>query len=238
MCLAGCGIKLNPNQCTIGNGRHTIRPSGTVVTEVRNGSGFSGIAAETGIKVTVEQSDSWKVVVEADENVIRFVDAKVAGSTLNIHYADRVTIKGPTETHVKVWCPQIRSLSVSSAAEIRTAGTIEGDHLLMDASSAGSISADLNYEKVTVTASSAARINLSGECSAYRAEMSSAAEVSAAKLLSESAYVDSSSAAKASVFANDCLQMDVSSGGSVTYYGRPYEIDQDVSSGGSIRRGK
>lgn len=358
VCLAGCGIKVTSNANAATRGRHTVHPSGIAVTETRKATGFSGISAASGIQVSVAQSDSWKIAVTADENVMRFVSTEVRGGILYIKYADNISINSPTETRVKVGCPLIRSLSVSSSAGISLDGVAEGQTLEANASSAGTISGTVNYDKVSLTASSNARIfldemgegqtlqanassggtisgtlhydnvglvassnarifwdgvaegqtfqanassgaiingrldydvvkvivssnatvsldgmdegktfqanvssagtisgtlyydnvtllassnaraDLSGKCAAYKAKVSSGAKATAAELLSEKAYVDVSNNAKATISASSHLQANASSGGSVIYYGNPYQIDKETSSGGSIKRGE
>lgn len=238
VCLAGCGIKIASNQSITGNGSSTIHPSGNEVTETRKAADFSGISAVSGINVIVIQSDSLKTVVTADENVIRFVLTEVRDGILCIHYADDVSISGPAQTQVKVWCPRIESLTASSNASISLNGVAEGAALEANASSGGMIRGTVNYQEVTVLASSNARIDFSGKCTTYQAEVSSGAKAAAAKLLSDMVYVSVSSNADATVYANSYLQAKAWSGGSVIYYGDPSETDKKVSSNGSIKAAK
>lgn len=244
MCLCGCRMKLSSNHTVVDHYKvsktvhESIFLSGTMRTETREAADFTGISAATGIKVSLAQAASWKVEVSADENVLHYVSTEVIDGILNIGYTEDISIHGRPATSVEVWCPEVRSLSASSGAKILLRGTIAGDALRADASSAGRIEGELEYDEVTVFASSGGRTTFSGECVSYRASASSGASAIAAKLVSDTACMNASSGAKATVFVKDCLKAEASSGGKIIYYGNPARCSENSSIGGKIKRGR
>ena len=77
--------------------------------------------------------------------------------------------------------------------------------------------------------------NLSGSCAGLRVDVSSGADFEGEALKCETASVDASSGAGADAFATRSASGNASSGGNVTFHGRPPEITKDTSSGGSVR---
>ncbi len=127
------------------------------------------------------------------------------------------------------------SASSSGEADVFSAGT--GD-VAINASSSGDV--DLTSAAAAsfrIDASSGASVRLSGNCSALTVSASSGAGVESEGLRCERATVSVSSGADVDAYATVSATGNASSGGSVSFAGKPAEQNIAESSGGSVSFG-
>jgi len=194
---------------------------------------FTSVKVSEGINLFLSQDDETSVVVEADENIQNLLKTKVENGTLKIYFSDAV---GKATRNVYVSMPEIKKITASSAADIKTETRISSDDLTIDASSGADIKADIETANLTCESSSGADIDLTGTCKTANFHASSGADIDAKELDCETATAHASSGSDISVFAVKSLTANASSGADVSYYGNPEKIEVNTSSGGDINK--
>lgn len=176
---------------------------------------FQSVDVSAGVRTTISQGpfDVKAEVVKGDgfENLI----VEVNGDTLRISRKPHLFDMDGSQYHVTVSAPDFKAFDVSSGASL-TGG-------------------NLALKDVSVGVSSGASVKLDGACSALQLDVSSGARFDGEALRCETANVDASSGASADAFATQVADADASSGASVTFYGKPAQVREDSSSGGSVR---
>lgn len=209
--------------------------SGDIITETRQVNNFSGISVGGDFDVEVKIGPSTEVKVEADDNIMKYIETHVSGSTLKIRTEE---LHNYSDVHMKVYIttPSLTRVSASASARVEVLDLLKSsDRLTFNASSSGNITADIDAPEVEADASSGASVNLTGKTRSYSAQASSGAEIRSYDLLSETTKVQVSSGASARVHASINLNAQASSGGSVTYHGAA-TVNKAESSGGSVSR--
>jgi len=209
--------------------------SGNIITETRSTGSFDGISVGGGFDVEVKTGTVTSVIVEADDNIMKFIQTRVSGNTLKINTED---MNNYTDVHMKVFitAPAIKRIKASASAAVEVLGILKAaDELTFGASSGSSVKAELDAPRVTADASSGASVTLSGKTQEYSVQASSGGEIRSGELLSENTTVKASSGASARVHASISLNANASSGASITYRGAAV-VNQSVSSGGSINK--
>jgi len=171
--------------------------------------------------------------VEADDNVMKYIETTVNGDNLKIGLKDHVSL---SNTHMKVFitAPQINGIKASSGSDVTVKDLLKNTgRLALNASSAGSITANIDAPEVEADASSGASIQLSGKTRDLNVTVSSGSDLKAGELSSENTVVNSSSGSSATVHASVSLNANASSGASIHYYGGG-NVQKNVSSGGSV----
>lgn len=158
--------------------KKNIKRSSVTVTEAREINGFHSIKVSDGIMAIVSQSDTWSVEVSADKNLIDHVKTSKSGGILYISYNGIDRVNNVSRTIVRISCPEIRYIKANSAADIMFKGTIRGEKIHADISSAASFVGDIEYETGKFQVSNAADISLSGYCNECKIITSSASEIS------------------------------------------------------------
>ena len=205
--------------------------SGNIVTETRKTGGFDGISVGGGFGVEVKIGAVTSVKVEADDNIIKYIETKVSGNILKISTED---LHNYSDVHMKVYvtAPAIIHIKASASADVMAENILTGsDRLTFKASSSASIRAEVDAPEIETDASSSATITLTGKTKTHKAEASSSAEIKAFGLLSENTTAHASSSADIEVHASVNLDAKASSSGSIEYKGAAAVTKSENSSG-------
>ena len=212
---------------------HFKSGSGNIITEKRPVGNFDGISVGGGFEVEVKVGPVAEVIVEADDNIIKYIETTTSGNTLKIRTED---MHNYSDVHMKVYIttPALISVKASASAEVVVKDVlVSKEKLSFKASSGGNIQAEVDGPEIETDVSSGASVNLNGKTKKYSAEASSGADIKTYDLLSEITKVKVSSGASAKVHASVTLNATASSGGTVSYLGAA-TVNNTVSSGGSI----
>ncbi len=210
--------------------------SGNIISETRTVNNFNGISVGGDFEVEVKIGPVTAVVVEADDNILKYIVTEINGSTLKINTEG---MHNYDDVHMKVFIttPSLKNIKTSASARVIVDDILANSGTLgFKASSGSSIRAEIDAPQADVDASSGASIKISGKTRSYTAEASSGAEIKSGDLLSEVTTVKASSGASAAVHASVTLNANASSGSSITYYGGA-TVNQSVSSGSSLNKG-
>lgn len=154
--FSSCKMEIEP-----GNFFTTIKGSGNVIAEIRNiQDSFDKIHVSSVIKVELEQSPNYEVIVKADDNLIPYVITDVEGSTLRIRL-DKVSISNMKDIKVYIKMPNVNGLKATSSSEIDVKGEITSESISLISSSAADIKiGDIKAKYVSVEASSSSDIKV------------------------------------------------------------------------------
>lgn len=209
--------------------------SGKIISETRTVGNFDGITVGGSFDVEVKIGPVTSVVVEADDNIMKYIVTTVSGSTLRIRTED---LNNYSDVHMKIYIttPSITAIKASASAEVDVNDIITSDNkLTFKASSSASIKAEVNAPEVETEASSSGTINISGKTKTHNTGASSSGDIKAFGLLSENTTADVSSSGSVQVHASVTLNAKASSSGSVEYKGAA-TVQKSESSSGSVEK--
>jgi hypothetical protein len=208
-----------------------------VVTEKRDVSGFEGVALSGLGKVIITQGDEESLTVETDDNLMRYIETKVRGGTLELGFTDDVRrrILVPSQSlifHVSVI--DLTALVSSGAGSFEIDG-LDTDRLKVNLSGAGDVQIDsLTATDLVVTVSGAGNVEVAGAVETQEITLSGLGDYDAPDLESQAARVRISGAGGTSVWVHDTLDVVISGAGNVEYFGSP-EVSKDISGVGNLR---
>jgi hypothetical protein len=208
--------------------------SGKIITETRTTAEFNAIKVSSSIDVDVQQGNESSIVVEADDNIIRFVETEVIAGKLTIKLKDLNNLRNAT-IKVHVITKSLNEIAASSSSSVKSNGQITSTNKIeIVASSSASIDLQLDAPSVNIVASSSSEIDLAGRTRDLVAKASSSADINAQGLQAETANVSASSSSTVKVFASIKLDASASSSADVVYTGGAKDVKKAESSSGSI----
>ncbi len=209
------------------------RGNGIVVEETRNvKEDFTVVSASEGLDVFVTQGSDYKILVEADENIIDLIGTDVREGRLKIHAIENI---GRATKKVYVTLPEVTGLRSSSGADLIAQNIIESERIELDASSGSDLNVELNAQEVSAEASSGADIKVAGQTDYLYADASSGADIRAKGLIAKTCTADASSGSDISVNVTESLVADASSGADISYTGEA-SVKTKKSASGSVRK--
>jgi len=204
-----------------------------VVTDQRNiSSDFSAIDANQGIEVYLTIGNNVSLTVEADENLHDIIVTEVKDGTLHI-YTEK-NIWSAKARKVYITARSINEISVSSGAEVISENTINSEDFKIRATSGSDARLQLNVDNLSCSTTSGADVILKGTASSFTAKSTSGSDLKAQDLITETCNVKVTSGADIYVNVTKSLQANATSGGDIKYIGNPKNVQENVSSSGSI----
>ncbi|MEX0313062.1 MAG: head GIN domain-containing protein [Allomuricauda sp.] len=213
-----------------GNGK---KGNGEVVEESRKVTeDFTAISASEGLDVFVTQDSEFKILVEADENVIDLIGTDIKDGKLRIHTIENI---GRATKKIYVSLPEVSELKSSSGADLIAQNIIETEKIELDASSGSDLRVELIASEVSADASSGAGIKVSGKTDVFYADASSGSDIRARELMTKKCNADASSGADISVNVSESLVADASIGADIRYTG-DVSVQTKKSVSGSVHK--
>jgi len=197
-----------------------VKGSGHVITENRTASGFNNVDISGAIDVYVKQDSVSSVKVEADDNILEYIQVHSDGSTLEIYTENNIRLKPTNKIKVYISNPQYKEIQVSGASTIRCENEItSADAIDIGLSGASDGRLELNAPKISVHLTGASNTSIKGKTKDFEGSASGASEIRGFDLLSENADVDASGASHIEIFASVKIDGQASGASSVNYKG-------------------
>ena len=197
-----------------GSGTKQGSGSGNVTRETRSVSGFSEVALSGTGNLTIRQTGSESLTIEAEDNVIPYIDTTVENNRLSITTRNMI----PTPTQPINYELTVKDLS---ALQLLGAGTIDASGISTDS--------------LNATASGTGDIRVAGKVDSQDVTVLGAGSYKAGDLQSKQAKINISGAGNAIVNVSDELDAAISGAGSVEYIGNP-TVNRNITGFGSVSR--
>jgi hypothetical protein len=204
-----------------------------VVTETRQIASFKAIEASGGLTIELLQDDAIGLTIEADDNLIELVVTEVDDEVLKIHLKERVGKHKALD--VKVAFVTLEALRASAGVRVTSVTTLVGLALEHVLSSGAYSDLNLDFETLTLEATSGSHAKLAGKVSELFIKSNAGSQVEASELEAQNATINTSSGAVNHIFVNNEMSIDASSGALVSYGGQPVNKSIETSSGGEVK---
>ncbi|MBN2245900.1 MAG: DUF2807 domain-containing protein [Candidatus Aminicenantes bacterium] len=232
-----------------------IRGSGEVVTEERDVSGITGVKVSNQGDLKIELGDREKLVIEAEDNLIEYIETYVEDGVLKIGTEPNINLRNKKPIRYYLTARKLVYLATSSSGDIE-APALRADDFTVKVSSSGDIEIDeLEAEEVSVGISSSGdvtidtlesgsltiRISSSGDLKIGRGNVktqdiniSSSGNYEGSLVESLRTEVKISSSGDAKVWVTEYLDVHLSSSGDLYYKGDPDEFQHRETSSGDV----
>jgi hypothetical protein len=213
-----------------------IEGNGNIKTETRSASGFTGVEAGGSINLYLTQAAEYTVRIEADENLMEFIEVRTYGDLLRIKPKDNFNLRSSKKIKVYVSAPSYKHIGASGACDIFSVTKLTSpDAIDLDLSGASNITLELNSPKVNADFSGSSSFDLKGETKDLNIDGSGASEARCYDLLAENVDVDMSGASSAEVYASVSLRAGLSGASHVKYKGKA-SVNQNTSGASSVSK--
>ena len=190
-----------------------VKGSGKLATEMRDLKNFSAIEVKGSSDVDVTIGKSFSVEVEADDNLLEYLETEVRHGTLFISYAEGYSISTRRGSRLNITMPEIQEIEIRGSSDVRVDGA-KGKELI-------------------VTIAGSGDMKLSGAVDDFEADIRGSGDIDARKLVAREAYISIKGSGDVDVAVDDFLDARISGSGDITYYGDP-KVKKRVRGSGDI----
>ena len=210
-----------------------VRGNGNVQTEVRQAASFNKIEVSNGLDLFLTQGTEESISIQADENLLEVIKTEVNGGILRIFAEEN--IRNAASRKVMVTFKNLDALTASSGSDALSNTQISVQDIRIKSSSGADIDLEITAQNIVASSSSGSDIYLKGSANSISADASSGSSIKAGELKVTDGTADASSGADVVIQVKGQLIASASSGGDVTYIGKPEHVDANKSSGGRVR---
>ncbi|OLY93637.1 Putative auto-transporter adhesin, head GIN domain [Cnuella takakiae] len=217
-------------------GGKRVEGDGNRVTVNRSVGEFKGVEVRGGIDVVLVSGNGHSIRIEADQNLIDFIEVNNDGGTVEVSSRDGYNLRSSKGIKVYATAPAFENVSVAGSGDIRSEGKVTSNGALQLAiKGSGDIQLAVDAPRVATEISGSGSAKLEGQTREFEAEINGNGDVHAFNLLSESAKVDIAGSGNAEVFASKQLNVEIKGAGDVAYKGSG-TVSQKIMGSGSVRQ--
>jgi hypothetical protein len=206
--LTGC------SSLSIAGPAETVEGSGTLASETRAVSGFTEIVLAGQGEIDIVFGDSEAMSIEAEDNLLPYLTTTVSGSRLTIGTKPNINLQPTRLIRYHVTLRQLTRVEISGSGNVDLPEVV-GDRLEFEITGSGNLTAAGAVDELDATLSGSGNI-LTGDLQAIAVDVS---------LLGSG---------NLTVWATERLHIQVGGSGSVSYYGRPADLQQAITGSGSV----
>lgn len=216
---------------------NTERGSGHVIEKNMQVGAFHAIELNGVGVLRITQGAPEALRIQAEDNVMPRLRAKVEGGVLTIYFEQDIKRKKvlPTKEIVyHVTVPHLDTVKVSGAGKV-LCEELNGETLTLNLSGASRVDMAVHVAALNLFVSGAGTSTFRGSARTQRVDISGTGKFLAKDLAGHSADITISGAGSAEVNVSHTLDVDISGAGSVRYKGAPHVTPQ-ISGAGKVSR--
>ncbi len=209
---------------------------GNLKTQEFEFEGFTDVDVGGAFEVTITQSDSYSVIITADERIFGDLEVTQTGSTLNIYTRPGISW-GERVRRAEITMPAMQRLVLSGATRSTVTGFDSTNSLAIDVSGASTLQlSNIGTGNVEIDLSGASTLKAQGSGNDLQAQASGASNIDLSNFAVNNAFVDVSGASQATVNLTGRLDVEASGASSVQYIGNPTIGNINTSGASTVNR--
>ncbi len=210
----------------------TIGGNGIEATEGRVITNFNELKSSGSFDVHITKGDNHEVVVNAESNIIPYIETTVKGGTLHIDIRGIHNVRNRLPMQVFVTTPEMKSIKQSGSGAITT-DYFEANNFELFISGSGSITTAVDAAAVDAGISGSGKIKISGNATQTNLNISGSGQINSYDLVTRNCDARISGSGNMYVSASDFIRATISGSGNVYYIGSP-NLEAHVSGSGKL----
>lgn len=213
-----------------------VKGNGNLRTEERSQTGFKGVVSYGSFDIYVSSGPETVVKIEAEENLLPYIETYMDGDILKIDTKDGYWLKPGRKVKIYVTAPDYRRIkSVGSGDIIGETKITSSDKLDLGVSGSADIKMEVDAPAVDADISGSGNIVLNGKTKVFHTSVSGSGDVRAYDLMSEETRVRIAGSGNANVYASVSLDVNVAGSGDVRYKGDA-RVSSNIAGSGNVRK--
>ncbi|MCX7028842.1 MAG: DUF2807 domain-containing protein [Spirochaetes bacterium] len=210
-----------------------VRGNGTVRLESRDAPSFTGIENQGSGLVRFSQGSTRQVTVEADTNILPYIETEVQNGVLVLRTRPGISIN-PTRLVFRITVPELRTIGIQGSGDFRMETPLETDRLEIEIEGSGSIEGEIAADDISVEIRGSGDVSLGGTARLSQFDIDGSGDIEAADLSSVDARVVIQGSGSVTLQVTGSLDVEINGSGSVRYRGGA-KVTVRSSGSGTVR---
>ncbi|TAM94105.1 MAG: DUF2807 domain-containing protein [Chitinophagaceae bacterium] len=216
--------------CIIGG--PTVTGNRQVTSVSRTLNHYDRIVVAGSMHVFVQQGTAQDARIEAESNLIPYVETSIDDDKLEVRFKKNVRIISHDPVNVYLTAPDIHSLSVLGSGNIKTQDSLTNDDKIkLNVAGSGDIQLQMNAPELDAGIEGSGNISVSGETKDIHLNIVGSGDFKGAGLKSEQAVIKITGSGNAHVFSSIKLKTKILGSGNIYYQGNPSVETTSTGSG-------
>jgi hypothetical protein len=212
-----------------------IRGNGNLKTEQRTPGSFRRVASHGSFNVYVSTGDQ-SVKIEAEENLLPYIETYVDGSTLHVGTKDHYWLRPSREVKIFVSSPDFESIHSNGSGDIISQSKItNSSNLELEVNGSANIKMDVDAPEINTETNGSGDMNLKGATKSLTAEVHGSGNIRAMDMNSDNATIRIYGSGDADVSAAVKLDVRIAGSGDVHYKGNA-QVSSNVAGSGTVKK--
>jgi hypothetical protein len=191
-----------------------------VITQERQAQPFSEVVSQGSFSVKIIPSNSNRIEVKGESNIIPHLRTIFNGTTLTLSFNDGFNIHEHYPVEVFLYTPVINSVRLPGSGTI-DCGDFTTNFVNLDISGSGNINGIFITDKIEAVISGSGNINLGGAAQTGKFNISGSGNINALNLTLQNCSAGISGSGNISATVIEILDASISGSGSIFYLGNP-----------------
>jgi hypothetical protein len=230
ICLAALALTFSACSALAFGTWDIVRGNGTVRLESRDVASFSGVWNQGSGLVRFSQGASRQVTVEADANILPYIETEVRNGALILRTRPGISIN-PTRLVFRITTPELHTVSIAGSGDFRMETPLSTDMLTVLIEGSGNLDGAITADAVAVDIRGSGGVDLGGTARLAQFAIDGSGAIEAAGLSSIDAQVVIRGSGSVTLQATGTLDVEISGSGDVRYRGDPKVSVRSTGSG-------
>jgi len=196
-----------------------IKGEGSVISIVKPVESFNRLKIEGVFNVYLNQDNTEKVRIEAEQNIIDLIQVHNDGKTLLID--SKTSISKTEDVNLYITIKDLKELDLEIVGNVKTNNSLDLNKFLLTNNSVGDIDFSLLCKKFTIINNSVGDLKLFGLVQKFILDNNSVGNVEAFPMTAEKVNIENNSVGNIEVNATYSIDIENNGVGNVTFKGNP-----------------
>ncbi|MEO6453791.1 MAG: head GIN domain-containing protein [Ginsengibacter sp.] len=216
----------------------TIKGNGVMKKESRTVNDYTSLASHGSINVEIAYGNSNTIEIEADENLLPYINTTVEDGRLSIKTEKNVNLKSKLKLVVHVTMNKINSLQLSGSGNINGEGAFSNTgKTSIGVSGSGNIKLNFNsFKELELAIAGSGNMDLKSNAAATNisAAISGSGNIDCSDVSTNDVDAKISGSGNVKVFASHTIDAKISGSGNVFYKGNAPDISSKIMGSGKV----
>jgi len=216
----------------------SIVGNGTLKKETRAADGFAGVVSDGPFDVAIAYGEPNGVTVEADENLLPYIETVVEENILVIRVKEGRSLKAKNKITLTLSATKLNTLALNGSGNIKASGNFRNDGTT-DLAIGGSGNLHVSFESfgsLNAAVNGSGDMMLSGKARDLSAAINGSGNIEAYGVTVDNANVAINGSGNVNITANGSINATISGSGNVNYKGSATDINESSPGSGKVRK--